>query len=155
MRPSPPILQCLRPECLLSRFLPCKMHNREIFLTRLLLQTDAVATGLFAENRVILGHYSKRYYWSAQWHSEPPFIWCLPNRREILNVSQMAVAFHRIRPPFVTQTRLQIVPQMSILSLCALLFQRSYLFPICVVSTYNDSRKESSQSLPNSKELSV
>ena len=32
--------------------------------------------------------------------------------------------------------------QKCLLSLCALLFQQSHLFPICVVSTYNDSRKD-------------
>ena len=31
--------------------------------------------------------------------------------------------------------------QMSLPSLSALLFQQSHLFPICVVLTYNDSRK--------------
>ena len=33
-------------------------------------------------------------------------------------------------------------PQMSLLSLCALLFRHSHLFLICVVSTYNDARKD-------------
>ena len=42
MRPSPPILQCLRPWCLLARFPPRIMHNREIYLARLLLQADAI-----------------------------------------------------------------------------------------------------------------
>ena len=32
--------------------------------------------------------------------------------------------------------------QMYLLSLCALLSQQSQLFPICVVSTHNDSRKD-------------
>ena len=32
-------------------------------------------------------------------------------------------------------------PQMSVLSLCALLFLQSHLFLICVALTYNDSRK--------------
>ena len=33
------------------------------------------------------------------------------------------------------------VPQTYLPSLCALLFQQSHSFPICVVSTYNDSRE--------------
>ena len=36
MRPSPPILQCLRSICRLSRFLPHIIHNQGIFLVRLL-----------------------------------------------------------------------------------------------------------------------
>ena len=62
---------------------------------------------VFRRNRVTFDHCSKRYCWSVEWHSEPPFMWCLPIRQEILNVSHMAVTFHRIRPPFVTQTGLQ------------------------------------------------
>ena len=34
------------------------------------------------------------------------------------------------------------IPQTYLLSLCALLSPQSHLFPICVVSTYNDSRKD-------------
>ena len=43
MRPSPPILQCLRPWCLLSRFSPRIMHNREVCLARLLGQIDVIS----------------------------------------------------------------------------------------------------------------
>ena len=53
-------------------------------------------------NRVILDHCSKRYCWSVKGHPVPPFTRCLPVRQEILNVSQIAAAFHRIRPPFVS-----------------------------------------------------
>ena len=62
---------------------------------------------VFRRNRVTFDHCSKRYYWFVKGHSEPPFVRCFPIRQEILNVSQIAVAFHRIRPPFVTQTGLQ------------------------------------------------
>ena len=43
------------------------------------------------------------------------------------------------------------IPQMSLLSLCALLFLQSHLFLICVALTYNDSRIDSSQDLPKSQ----
>ena len=36
MRPSPPILQYLRPKCLLSRFTPRTIYNRGIYLAKLL-----------------------------------------------------------------------------------------------------------------------
>ena len=38
MRPSAPVLECLRSMCLLSRFSPRTMQRREIYLARLLLQ---------------------------------------------------------------------------------------------------------------------
>ena len=55
-------------------------------------------------DRLIFDRCSKRYYWSVKGHPEPPFIGCLPIRREILNISQIAVTFHGIRPPFFVQT---------------------------------------------------
>ena len=87
---------------------------------------------------MIFDHCSKQYYWSVKWYYEPPFKWCLPIRQEILNVSQIAVTLHgiRIHCPDFTAT----APQMSLLSLYALLFLQSHLFLICVVLTYNDSR---------------
>ena len=42
-----PIPQCLRPKCLLSRFLSRIIHNQGIFLVRLSCRTDAAATGLW------------------------------------------------------------------------------------------------------------
>ena len=75
-----------------------------------------------------------------KWHSEPPFIGCLSIRQEILNVSQIAVTLHRIRPQFVTQTGLHQHRTNPFFSLCALLFRQSHLFLICVVLTYHDSR---------------
>ena len=47
--------------------------------------------------------------------------------------------------------------QRYLLSLCALLSlsQQSHLFPICVVSTYTDSRKDLHKASPNSKVVSV
>ena len=46
-------------------------------------------------------------YWAVKWYSEPPFIGCPPIRREILNVSQIAVAFHGMRRPILIQTWLR------------------------------------------------
>ena len=47
LRPSAPILQCLLPISLLSRFPPRLLHNRGIFLVRLSCRTDAVATNFW------------------------------------------------------------------------------------------------------------
>ena len=51
---------------------------------------------VFCRDRVIFDHCSKRCYRSFTWFSKSPFARCLPIRQEILNVSQMAVTFHRI-----------------------------------------------------------
>ena len=56
---------------------------------------------------MIFDHCSKRDNSSVKRHSEPPFIWCFPIRQEILNVSQIAVTLHEIRPPSFVQTCLQ------------------------------------------------
>ena len=45
--------------------------------------------------------------------------------------------------------------QTHLLSLCVLLFQQSHLFPICVVSTYNDSRKDLHRLCQNPRIVSV
>ena len=95
---------------------------------------------VFRRNRVIFDHCSKRYHWSVKVHSKPPFIWCLPTRQEILNVSQIAVTFHRNPPTILFPDLIATIPQMSPLSLFALLSQQSHLFLICVALTYNDSR---------------
>ena len=42
-----------------------------------------------------------------KWFSKTPFVWSFPIRQEILNVSQIGKAFHRICPPFFIQTWLQ------------------------------------------------
>ena len=106
MRPSAPIPQCLRPECLFSRFPPRATHSQGKYLVRLSCRTDAVAQ-VFSRNRVIFIHCSKKYYWPFEWFSKSSLIRCLPIRQEILNISQIVAAFHGIRPPFLIQTRLQ------------------------------------------------
>ena len=80
MRQSPPIPQCLRPRCLLSRFSACNAYPKN-----------------FPGKTFELN-------WCSRDRSlaEPP-----PIRHEILNVSQIAVTFHGLRPPFFIQTWLQ------------------------------------------------
>ena len=96
---------------------------------------------VFGRNVVIFDRRSKRNNWAIEWYSEPPFKRCLPIRQEILNVSQIAVALHGVRPLFFIQTWLQ-QNRMSLPSPCALLSRQSNLFLICAVLTYIDSRKD-------------
>ena len=62
---------------------------------------------VFRRKLVIYDHRSKRNNRSFKWYSEPPLIRCLPIRQQILYVSQIAVTFPGIRPPFLIQTWLQ------------------------------------------------
>ena len=95
---------------------------------------------VFRRNREIFDHFSKRYYLSVKGQSEWPFIWCLPIRQKILNVSADNSNIPWNPPTIRYPDGTAIAPQMSLLSLCALLFRQSHLFLICVVLTYNVSR---------------
>ena len=87
---------------------------------------------LDTQKQVIFDHCSQRCYWSVKWYSEPRFICCLPIRQEILNVSQIGVAFHGIRPPFFIQTWLQQHRRCPFLHSA----HRSFSNPICFRSVW-------------------
>ena len=44
---------------------------------------------------------------SLKWLSKTSLVWSFPIRQEVLNVSQITITFHRIRPPIFIQTWLQ------------------------------------------------
>ena len=58
---------------------------------------------IFGRNRMIFNHCTKRNGWAFKRFSESPFVWSFLTRQEILNVSQIAIAFHGIRPSFFVQ----------------------------------------------------
>ena len=137
MRPSPPILQCLRPQCLLS--------TRIQYITEEYTWQDLWAKLMWSRyvlrrDRVIFDHCSKQYYWSVKWYSEPHFIFSSHQTRDL----ECFADSNNIpwNPPTIHCPDLNATtPQRYLLLLCALLFQQSHSFPICVVSTCNDSRK--------------
>ena len=143
-RPSFAIPQCLRPICL---------QPRKIF-GKTFLPNWCSRDRSFAHNRVMFDHCSKRYNWSAVVFSEPPFIGCLPVGQKILNISQIAATFHGIRPPVFIQTDCNSAADVPSLTL------RTALSAIPFVSErwgvhVQWFHENSSQDLPNSKELSV
>ena len=93
---------------------------------------------VFCRNKVIFDHCSKRYYWSVQRHSEPPFIW---SSHQTLDLECFADSSNiPWNPPVIRcPDRTVIAPQMSLLSLYVWLCPQSHLFPICVALTYSDS----------------
>ena len=54
---------------------------------------------VFRRNRVILNQWTKRNDRSIKWFSKTSLAWSFPIRQEILDMSQIAMAFHRIGPP--------------------------------------------------------
>ena len=115
MRPSPPILQSLRPQCLLSRL-------------------------VFRRNGVIFDHCSKRYYWSVKGHSERPFVKVFSHQKVYPEFFEDSSNIPRNPTTIHYPDRTATARQMSPLSLCELPFQQSHLFLIYVVLTNNDSR---------------
>ena len=107
MLPSAPILQCPRVQCLLSRFLPAYNTKPRNVPGKTFGPNWCNLDMFFAE----IGWYStiapNGITGPSKGHSEPPFIWCLPIRQEILNVSHIAVTLHGIRPPFIVEIWLQ------------------------------------------------
>ena len=79
-------ISCLRPKCLLPKFLQHTMHTQGIFQVKLSYQTDGALTGLPPKS---------------------PFIQCFSICSEVLDTSQVTAAFHRISPPLFIQARLQ------------------------------------------------
>ena len=61
---------------------------------------------------MIFDHCSKRNYRSVKRHSEPTFIWCLPIRQEILNVSHCNSTADV--PSFTLRTALSATPFVSL-----------------------------------------
>ena len=97
---------------------------------------------VFRRYRVIFNQWTKRNDWSFKWFSKTSFVWSFPHQTRDLecfadryNIPwNLPTIFH----PDLVATKLQ----MYLLSLCVLLSQQSHLFPICVESTCNDSRRD-------------
>ena len=98
-RPSRPILQCPRPLRLLSWILSADNTYPRKIPGKTFGPNWCSLGWVFRRNRVKFDHCSKR---DQMRFPEPPFMWCLSIRQEVLNVSQIAITFHRIRPPVVT-----------------------------------------------------
>ena len=56
---------------------------------------------------ILFNHCTNGNYWSFEWFSESPLIRCCPVCQEILDISKIAIEFHRISPPFFIQARLR------------------------------------------------
>ena len=110
---------------------------------------------VFRRNGVIFDDCSKKYTWSVKGFSEPPFIRCLPIRQKILQYFADSSSIPWNPPTIHCPDLIATIPQMSILSLCATALSAiPFVSDLCGVDVqwFQDN---SSQDLPNSKELSV
>ena len=92
--------------------------------------------------KVILNQWTKRSNRSFQWLLKTSFLGRLPIREQICDVSQIGVTFHGNLPTNFHVDPIATIQQRYLLLLCVPLSQQAHLFLICVVSTYNDSRKD-------------
>ena len=74
-------------------------HSREKSVVIRSCQIDELPPDL-SQNRIIFNHCSKMYSLSLfEWFAKSSFVWRFPIFQEVLDISQVATAIHRIRPP--------------------------------------------------------
>ena len=121
---------CDQKEYLLSKFLPRLTQTEEnpgkTFWSR-------------AQIGNIFNNCPKRNQWAFGWFSESLFIRSFPICQEVVDILQIAMAFHGISPTVFHPDLNATVQQTFLLLHCLPLSQQSHLFLICVVLTYNDS----------------
>ena len=97
---------------------------------------------VFRRNTEILNQWTKRHDRSFTWFSKPFFRMVSSHQTRDLECFADRSSIPENLPTIFHSDLIATILQKCLLSLCALLFQQSHLFPICVVSTYNDSRKD-------------
>ena len=117
-------------------------HIREIIQVRLSFQTDGLLTGPFA------GKYSTNepngIIGSIKRFSKTSFIWGLPIRQEILNVTQIGIYSIPWNLPTIFSSRpdCNSTSDVPSFTLRPALSAIQFVSDRCVVLTYNDSRRD-------------
>ena len=128
----------LRPKNIsFPNFSPRSTHTPERFRVGLSCQIDEFMIDLALKSDDIQPLLQKEL-WSFEWFSKSPFVRSFLFCQEVLNISQIAIALHRISPPFFIHASWQ---QYS---------RRSFFILRTALSDEN-----SLQDLPNSNDLSV
>ena len=151
MHPTFPNLPGLLSKYLLSKFfiiakkdIPGNMFFVKLMNSRL----------IFWWSRMIFNHCSKRHHWPFEWFSKSSFARSFPIGQEVLDVSQIATAFHKVWPPPFIQSWLW----QSCWSTFLYSSNGSFSDAICLGSMSCWSavfHHKSSHALPNFIELSV
>ena len=80
---------------------PFQVHPRSMHIRRNIAgKTFFPNWWISWRNRIIFNRCPKKNHWAIKWFSKSPFRRCFPVFQEVLDVSQMAVAFPRISAPF-------------------------------------------------------
>ena len=93
-------------EHLLSKFPPRLTHSQERFLVILSCQIDEFLLDLSVKSDGYFQAVLRRYHKRFEWFSKSSLIPSSPISQEVSDISQIAVALHRVRPPPVIQSRL-------------------------------------------------
>ena len=109
---------------------------------------------IFRRNKVIFEHCAKRYHWSVKMVSRIAFHVVSAQQTRDLQCFADSNSIPWNPPTIRYPDRTAIAPQMSLLSLCALLFRQSHFSDLCGVDV-QWFQERSSNALPNSRELSV
>ena len=109
---------------------------------------------IFRWRRMIFNHCSKTYYWPFEWFFKSSCIRRFPVCQKVLDISQIAIAFHRVWPPPFIQAWLQQYRRSPFLYSAYRSFNYAISFGSMSVEVqwFHD---KSSQDLPNSIEMSV
>ena len=94
---------CLLPKYILPKFTPRLSQFPGILQLELSFQICLSLAWSHAEFGKMFNHCSKRNHWTFEWLPESPFIWSFHICQEVLDISQIAIAFHRISRPFFIQ----------------------------------------------------
>ena len=91
----------------LIRCAPHTTHTQQRCQVRTFLPTGGVLTGLSQESDDIQPSTPKKNDWTTERFSKLPFVRSFPVCQEVLDIAQIALAFHGIWPPLFIQSRLQ------------------------------------------------
>ena len=124
-----------------------KEYSWQAFLTKLVEPWLVVC-----RNRNTFNHCSERNDRSFKWTSKSSLTRCSPICHEVLNISQIAIAIHRTRPPyFIHSNNTADVPSFILRTALSAIPFVSDRWSV-EVRWYHE---RSSQDLPNSNELSM
>ena len=112
------------------------MQIRRISPIKLSYQIGGALTGLMQKSD---NHRTKQYDGAFKWFSESSFMKCFSICQEILNTSQIAIAFHEICPPIFHPSQIATIRWTSLLLFCALLFRQFHSSRIDGVLKYDES----------------
>ena len=94
---------------------------------------------------MIFNHCSKRYCWPFEWFSTSSSVRSFTVCQEVLDISQMAIAFHRVSRPLSSNLDCSNTAESTFFHSSYGSFSNDISFRIDAVSRFDDSQERSSQ----------